>query len=191
MSSLINVSVLAIFLLAFFSATSEPDSPKLLDKACAWGSTDWNSSFCLDVLKSSPLIISAEDLLQLTLSIIETGLINATRTQIYIGEKLKGNIQVIGLELKSGLGQCLNLYGQIIGLYKSALVHVEKHKLYDVASFEFSIAANNAEYCQGWLLLSGILDADISSGNKFIKYLSLTGYTVVNDLMISDWLIKK
>ncbi|XP_075088211.1 uncharacterized protein LOC142170249 [Nicotiana tabacum] len=188
MSSSINVSILAIFILAFFCATSKPDSPKLLDKACAWGSTDWNSSFCLDVLKSSPLIISAEDLLRLTLSIIETGLINATRTQIYIGEKLKGNIT--GVESKSALGQCLNLYGQIIGLYKSALVNVEKHKLYDVASFEFSIAANNADYCQGWLLFSGISDADISSGNKFVKYLSLAGYTVVNDLIISDWLIK-
>ncbi|MCD9645884.1 hypothetical protein HAX54_035203 [Datura stramonium] len=115
------------------------------------------------------------------------GLINATRTQIYIEEKLKGNIQ----EWRRALNQCHNLYDHIIGVYKGALIHVEKQKSYDVAGAEFSMAANNAEYCENWLHISGVIDDDISSGNNIIKYLSLSGYNVVNDLMITNWVTKR
>ncbi|KAK4352510.1 hypothetical protein RND71_028028 [Anisodus tanguticus] len=194
MSSLSNVSILATFILASLLsslprtiATLEPNSPKLLKNACTGYTKGWSSSFCLEIMKSNPQIVLTHDLLHLTISIIETGLINATRTQIYIEEKLKENIQ----ESRRAIDQCHKLYDHIIGLYKGALIHVEKHKLYDVAGAEFSMAANNAEYCENWLAISGVIDADISSGNKIIEYLSLSGYTVVIDLMITDWVTKR
>ncbi|PHU20133.1 hypothetical protein BC332_11284 [Capsicum chinense] len=197
MSSSINISILATFILVslLFSlprtitATLDPNSPELLTDACTTGynAKGWNASFCLEIVKSNPQIVLAKDLLHLTLSIIETGLINATRTQIYIEEKLKGNIQ----ESRRALDQCHNLYDHIICVYKGALLHVEKQKLYDAAGAEFSIAAHNVEYCENWLNISGIIDADISGGNKIIKYLSLLGYNVVNNLMLTDWIIKR
>ncbi|KAK6792320.1 hypothetical protein RDI58_011401 [Solanum bulbocastanum] len=138
-------------------------------------------------MKSHPQIVLAKDLLHLTLSIIETGLINAIKTQIYMEENRKENI----LESRRALDQCHNLYDHIIGVFKGALIHVEKQKLYDVAGAEFSMAANNAEYCENWLNIYDTIDADISNGNKVIKYLSLSGYNAVNDLMIADWITKR
>ncbi|TMW96120.1 hypothetical protein EJD97_007901 [Solanum chilense] len=195
MSSSINISILAIVIfpsLLFFLprtiiAMLEPNSPKLLKNACIGYTKGWNSSFCLEIMKSNPQIVLAKDLLHLTLSIIETGLINAIKTQIYMEENRKENI----LESRRALDQCHNLYHHIIGVYKGALIHVEKQKLYDVAGAEFSIAANNAEYCENWLNIHDIIDTHISSGNKVIKYLSLTGYNAVNDLMIADWITKR
>lgn len=192
MPSSINISILAIFILwsslpRTIVATLEPNSQKLLKNACIGYTKGWNSSFCLKIMNSNPQMVLAKDLLHLTLSIIETGLINATKTQIYIEEKLKRNIQ----ELRAALDQCHNLYDHIIDVYKGALIHVEKQKLYDVAGAEFSMAANNAEYCENWLHINDIIDSDISSGNKIIKYLSLSGYNAVNDLMIADWITKR
>ncbi|KAG5612401.1 hypothetical protein H5410_023682 [Solanum commersonii] len=195
MSSSINFSILATFILSsllFFLprtiiATLEPNSPKLLKNACTGYTEGWNSSFCLEIMKSHPQIVLAKDLLHLTLSIIETGLINAIKTQIYIEENRKENIQ----ESRRALDQCHNLYDHIIGVYKGALIHVKKQKLYDIAGAEFSMAANNAEYCENWLNIYDTIDADISSGNQIIKYLSLSGYNAVNDLMIADWITKR
>ncbi|CAN4116448.1 unnamed protein product [Withania somnifera] len=187
-SPIVATFVLASLLLSLprTIATLEQDSSKLLKNVCTGYSKDWNSSFCLQIMKSNPKISLAQDLLYLALSIIEAGLLKATRTQIYIEEKLI-HIQ----ESSQAIEQCQNLYDHIISLYKGILIHVEKQKLYDIASAEFSMAANNGEYCENLLAISGIIDADISRGNKVIEYLSLSGYNVVNDLIMTAWITKR
>ncbi|KAK6118772.1 hypothetical protein DH2020_047463 [Rehmannia glutinosa] len=183
----LSMFIASIFLLSSMSNiiiitnARTTSSSSLIEKACSDPRLRPNSKFCVQVLRSHPKIVSATNLFDLSIAIMETGISSATNTRAYIENLLKkSNVEP---NSKGALKECKSSYDSIILSFKSALSEVKYDKEYQTATYDLLIGStDDIQRCLDNVASGKIKDRNILSGNKVVPIFGLSAYRAVDSI---------
>ncbi|KAK6131436.1 hypothetical protein DH2020_034821 [Rehmannia glutinosa] len=182
----LSMFIASIFLLSSMSniiiiTSARATSSPLIEKACSDSRLRPNSKFCIQVLQSYPKIVSATNLFDLSIAIMETGISSATNTLAYVENMLKRSN--VGSNLKDALKECKSSYDAVVVSFKSALNEVKWDKEYQTATYDLQIGSiDDIQLCLDNVASGKIKDGNILSGNKVVPIFGLSAYQVVASL---------
>ncbi|KAL6524943.1 hypothetical protein OROMI_030536 [Orobanche minor] len=181
-SSTISISISSIFLLFLMPniiVTSAKNT--LIEKVCSDLRLMSKSKLCIQVLQSRPKIISATNLYDLSIVIMQSGISNATRTRAHIENILKKpNVKP---DLKAPLQDCKSSYDLVILSFNSALREVKDDKEYDTATYDLLIGSTDyIQPCLDGVASGKIKDSTISNGNNVVPIYGLSAYRAIESL---------
>ncbi|KAL3360020.1 hypothetical protein AABB24_016496 [Solanum stoloniferum] len=184
MSSLRNISIFSILFLPFFlllaSQTKAKFNSNLIEKACTTYKPTWDFNFCIKLLNSDPKISSTQTPFDLAIAIIKAGNSHASKTQDYINKKHShegGTSPVVS----SALSVCSKWYGGVVGAFVTALDDVQEKK-FQSASDHVKSANDFAMNCEEAFASRNVQDDEISKGDNFVMYFSLSVGVIINVL---------
>ncbi|KAL8510858.1 hypothetical protein ACS0TY_017607 [Phlomoides rotata] len=181
------VQVALIFLTSF--SFSIPNvviaaTPKWLNETCYKNNIKSiiDPDLCFKILESQKKIVLSRNEIELSVTVIESGISNGTNTQTYIESVLKKRI--LDPKLKGVFQECKSSYDSALVSLRSALLEV-KVREYQTATYDLLIAStDNIDRCINVVASKKIKDATILIGNKILPMFGFIGYNVVEDLYI-------
>lgn len=168
------------FILILISTPNSTCSSALLKQACNTASRGIDPKTCLEVLKPLPKVASAKNLLDLSIAIVETGILRSTDTLTHIESLLKKT--GTSDNLKGAMKSCKEAYDGVVGSFKSARSEIEI-KEYDTATYDVLIAStDDVQVCEKALASKGVKDEIISKGNKIVPIFGFSAFNVIDEL---------
>ncbi|KAL3641100.1 hypothetical protein CASFOL_016068 [Castilleja foliolosa] len=156
-------SIFLLFLISNITVTSS--SNPLIEQVCSESRLGSKHKLCIQILESQPKIISAKNLHDLALAIMQSGISNATNTSTYIKNLLKGSMSTQP-DLKLSLQDCKSAYDQIISSFIIGS-HDCIDKEYDAVSYGLLTARTDGfKSCLDDVAVGKIKDGTILSGNN-------------------------
>ncbi|KAG8378086.1 hypothetical protein BUALT_Bualt08G0101500 [Buddleja alternifolia] len=157
-----------------------PSTP-LIQKACSNTNRGIDSKLCIQILRSQRQVVSAKNLFDLSIGIMELGISNATNTRRYVQRRL--NKPKIDPKLKDVLKECKLSYDSVIASFRSALSEVRDDKEYQTATYDLLLASTDyIKPCIEAVASKKIKDGTILIGNRVVPIFGLSAYEVVDRL---------
>lgn len=159
-------------------------SSDILETACfpTTDIKDWNSTLCLNILRSSPKVISAPNGENLTLEIIDLGLKNGSKIHDYISKRVNDTQNI---DLKSALNECLSYYSDAIHSMSIAFGEIQQVGEYYDGRDDLIDSLTGAQECESCVSnYNNITDKPVcSDGIKLFKYFSVPTIKILEMLM--------
>ncbi|GFP86924.1 hypothetical protein PHJA_000836200 [Phtheirospermum japonicum] len=158
-------------------------SNNFIEQACSNPRLGSKSKSCIQILGSQPNIVSAKNLYDMSLAIMQSGISSTTNTRAYIENLLKNLLSKTGPNEKGALQDCKESYDSIILSFKSALSEVRDDKEYQTATYDLLIASTDTfKPCLDDVVAGKIKDGTILNGNDLTLIYLLSAYQAVNSI---------
>ncbi|KAL3641098.1 hypothetical protein CASFOL_016066 [Castilleja foliolosa] len=180
-SSTIPIPIASIFLLFLISNVIVTSSSNpLIERACSSPRIGSKSKLCIKILESEPNIISAKNLYNLSLAIMQSGTPISRNTITYIENLLNGS--KIEPDLKQALEDCSNAHYGIISSFRMASNEV-RGKEYEGAGYDLLIGSTDGfKNCSDDVKAGKIMDSTILKGNDVALIYAFSATRVVDEL---------